>query len=297
MISHEQLFARCTFPDAEELHCAVSGGADSMAMLVLASKTGRNVTAYHVDHGLRVGSSRECDVVRKACDRFGATCISLCVEIPPGANLEARARAARYAALPTGVLTGHTADDQAETLLINLLRGAGIDGLAAMRTEARPILHLRRAETHELCKSLEIETVHDASNDDPAFVRNRVRHELMPLLNSIAARDVVPVLARQSKLLRDDARLLQYYSDDIDPTDALALHAAPPELARRVLRSWLREVGGEELHPPSLATVDRVLRVVRGEAIACDVTNGFEVRRTAQRLRLVQRLKSDDDQK
>ena len=109
----------------------MSGGADSLALLVLARAAGCAVTAVHVDHGLRAGSAREADVVRDAAARFDAAFRLVQVAVAPGPNLEARAREARYAALPPGVLTGHTLDDRAETMVLNRLRGAGPDGMAA----------------------------------------------------------------------------------------------------------------------------------------------------------------------
>ena len=119
--------------------------------------------------------------------------------VAPGPNLEARLRAARFSVLPDGVATGHTMDDQAETVLLNLLRGAGSDGLAAMAPGTRhPLLELRRCETHALCAGLGLDPVRDPSNDDPAFMRNRVRHELLPLCAELAGRDPIPLLARQA---------------------------------------------------------------------------------------------------
>ena len=191
---------------------------------------------------------------------------------------------ARYAALPDGALLGHTADDLAETVLLNLLRGAALDGLAGFDPVRRPIRRLRRSETHALCAHLGLEPVRDPTNDDPAHRRNRVRHELLPLLDAIAERDVVPVLARQAELLRSDATLLDALAAAIDPTDAAALAAAPPALARRAVRRWLRS--GHEQHPPDRATVERVLDVARGEAVACDVGGGRTVRRSRRRLTL-----------
>ncbi len=184
------------------------------------------------------------------------------VEVAPGANLEARARAARRAALPPGSATGHTMDDQAETVLVNLLRGAGLDGLAGMVPGPdHPLLAVRRAETHALCQVQGLEPVEDPSNADRRFVRNRVRHELLPLASAIAGRDLVPVLARQAALLADEARLLDDMAAEIDPGDAEALSAAPAPLARRATRRWSR---GAEPHPPDLAAVERVLAVARG---------------------------------
>ena len=164
----------------------------------------------------------------------------------PGPNLEARARAARFAALPDGVATGHTMDDQAETILLNLLRGSGADGLAGMEPGIRhPLLGLRRHETHAVCAAMGLAPVHDASNDDPAFLRNRVRHELLPLCADVAGRDPVPLLARQAGVLRDEVSLLNALAREAapDPEDARAVAALPVPLARRAVRQWLQEAG------------------------------------------------------
>jgi tRNA(Ile)-lysidine synthase len=266
----------------------VSGGPDSLALLALAVHAGCRVTAVHVDHGLRPGSAAEADVVRAAAARFGASFLGVRAAVGAGPNLEARARTARYAALPPGALTGHTADDQAETVLLNLVRGAAIDGLAGMDPARRPLRRLRGHETRALCAALGLDPVADPSNDDPGLRRNRVRHELLPLLDAIAERDVAPVLARQADLARDDARLLDDLAAALDPHDARALAAAPPPLARRAVRRWLRDggPGGPEHHPPPAAAVDRVLGVARGEAVACELPGGWRVARTRGRLRL-----------
>ena len=274
----DALLARCTFPEGD-VTCAVSGGADSLALLILAVRAGCRVTAFHVDHGLREGSAAEAHVVRDAARRYGAAFRAERVDVARGPNLEARARAARYAVLPPDVLTGHTADDQAETVLLNLLRGAGLDGLAGMRPEGHPILALRRHETEAVCAAEGLTPVADPSNLDPVHRRNRVRHELIPLLNDIAQRDVVPVLARQAALLRDDAGALDARTPDA--TDASALAAAPPALARRAVRRWLTED-----HPPDAATVERVLAVARHQARATDAGHGRRVARTDNVLRL-----------
>ena len=266
----------------------MSGGADSLALLVLAVRAGCRVTAVHVDHGLRPGSAAEAEVVRRAADRFGTGFRSERVTVALGPNVEARARAARYTALPPDALTGHTADDQAETVLLNLLRGAGLDGLAGMDPVRRPLRRLRRHETRSLCAALGLDPVADPSNDDPVLRRTRVRHELLPLLDAIAERDVVPVLARQADLARADTSLLDELAAALDPTDARALAAAPPPLARRAVRAWLRAAGpgGPEHHPPAAAATARVLAVARGEAVACELPGGWRVARTGGRLRV-----------
>ena len=252
-----------------------------MALLVLACAAGAAVTAVHVDHGLRDGSAEEASVVAAASARFGTGFRSETVVVAPGPNLEARARSARFAVLPPGVLTGHTADDQAETVLINLLRGAGVDGLAGMGPNGHPILSLRRQETVALCHAHELEVVQDPSNDDARFLRNRIRHDVLPLLTAVAQRDVAAVIARQASLLRGDADLLELLSGDIDPTDARALMAAPLALARRSVRRWLANP-----MPPSADEVERVLAVAGGDVIACELEGGRRVTRTAWVLRL-----------
>jgi tRNA(Ile)-lysidine synthase len=282
-VSSADLLARCDFPPAgTAVACAVSGGADSLALLVLAVEARCVARAVHVDHGLRPGSAAEADVVASVAARVGAGFEAIEVAVAEGPNLEARARRARYGALPPGALTGHTADDQAETVLLNLLRGAGLDGLAGYDPARRPLRALRRRETHKLCADLGIQPVHDPSNDDPRFRRNRVRHELLPVLDAIAERDVAAVLARQADALRADAEVLEQLSLGIDVTDARALAAAPAPLAARAVRRWLRT--GDEHHPPDAATVARVLSVARGDVVACDVGGGRQVRRHRQRL-------------
>jgi tRNA(Ile)-lysidine synthase len=278
------LLARCTFPvPGTKVTCAVSGGADSMSLMALAVAAGCVVAVVHVDHGLRPGSGNEAEVVAAAAARFGATFHSETIVVPAGPNLEARARDARYAVLPDDIMTGHTADDQAETVLINLMRGASSTGLAAMRPgPRRPILGLRRAETVRLSEALGITTVEDLSNRDPIFLRNRVRHELLPVMNQLAGRDLVPVLTRQADLLRDDSDLLDELAAALDPTDAKQLSAAPLPLARRAVRRWLTTD-----HPPDAATVERVLRVAGGQATGCDLGAGRRIERSHQRLQLL----------
>jgi tRNA(Ile)-lysidine synthase len=281
------LLARCRFaPAAEPVVCAVSGGADSLALLLLAAAGHDDVTAVHVDHGLRAGGDAEAELVHRVADAVGATFRAERVEVGAGPNLEARARAARYAVLPDGACTGHTADDQAETVLLQLLRGAGLEGIAAMRADARrPILGLRRAETRGLCAAAGLTVVEDPTNLDPAWRRNRVRHEVLPLLDDVAGRDVVPLLTRLAEHARGAADHLAGEAAAIDPTDARALRAAPDALARVSIRSWLRTCSPER-HPPDTAAVERVLAVARGEAVATDVGRGWRVARTAGRLRL-----------
>lgn len=279
------LLERSNFPAAnasQAVDCAVSGGADSMALLFLAVNAGLNVTAHHVDHGLRPTSAAEAELVANLCDRLSARFVAHRIDIDDGPNLEARARAARRATLPTSVMTGHTADDQAETVLLNLMRGAGVDGLAGMRqSTSKPLLAIRRGETHELCRVAKIPIATDESNFDPRFRRNRVRNELLPLINDIAHRDVAALIARESHLIADDDQFLDELACAINVLDALELAAAPLPLARRAIRGWLADP-----YPPDSATVERVLDVARGLHRSCDIGRGRRVVRSRQRLEL-----------
>jgi tRNA(Ile)-lysidine synthase len=277
------LVDRCTFPDpGSPVVCGVSGGPDSLALLVLAVAAGCLATAVHVDHGLRPGSGSEAEVVSGVARRFGAGFRSERVSVVDGPNLEARARAARHRVLGPGAATGHTADDQAETVLANLLRGSGVHGLAAMRAgPTHPLLGLRRSETVDLCHHLGLEPLHDPSNDDARFVRNRIRHQLLPLCAAIAGRDVVPVLARQAGVMAGDADLLDALATLVDPQDARALAAAPDAVAKRIVREWLT---GDGPYPPPLDAVERVLEVARERRLATEIPGGRRVARSRGRL-------------
>ena len=286
------LLPRCHFPIGQ-LVVAVSGGADSLALMALAVavRGSSMVTAIHVDHGLRVESGDEAGVVERYARMLGVEFRSVKVSIVPGANLEARARTARYSVLPPDVCTGHTTDDLGETVLLNLIRGAGVDGLAAFARHRpagvqRPILNLRRTETVQLCAQLGWEPVNDPMNLDRRFQRVRMRTEVLPLLHEVAHRDVTAVLARQAPLAAEEADLLDSLAAAIDATDARALTAAPRALARRCLRAWLVRSGVGDGHPMDGACVERALMVATGGAVSCDLVAGWSLRRTQQRLRL-----------
>jgi tRNA(Ile)-lysidine synthase len=267
---------------------ACSGGVDSVALLALVVATGRTPTAVHVDHGLRPGSAGEADRVAAVAATLGVAARSVPVTVAPGPNLEARARTARYAALETvrraigadHVLVGHTADDQAETVVLNLLRGSAAAGLGAMAVHrdriVRPLLGLRRADCTAVCAAIGLEPLEDPMNADPAFRRVTVRTEVLPYLSGIAGRDLVPVLARQAEVLRSESEYLDGLARAAWPPDparpqADALARLPVVVARRAVRQWLGPP------PPSFAEVTRILAVAGGEARATEVAGGRRV--------------------
>jgi tRNA(Ile)-lysidine synthase len=276
------LVDRCTFPPTgTAVRVGVSGGADSLALLSLAVTANLDVTAVHVDHQLRADSGADRDVVRRAAHQLGVTVEVCSVRVVPGPNVEARARAARHEVLGPGALFGHTADDQAETLVLALLRGSGLDGLSAMDPATHPILGLRRSDTEAVCTALGWKPVIDPTNSDVALRRNAIRHRVLPLLAEVAERDVADVIARTSAVLRADRLLLDDLASSIDPTSCAALLAAPRALASRAVRTWLSDP-----YPPDVDALDRVWQVVSGERVACEISGGVRVARRAGRLRI-----------
>ncbi len=215
------------WPEGGRLGLAVSGGPDSLAMLLLAEAAipGQFEVAT-VDHGLRPGSAAECAMVAEICQRRGIDCAILAVTVERG-NLQARARAARYAALAdwagehglTSVATAHHADDQAETLLMRLNRGSGLAGLTAVResrympgsavTLIRPLLAFRRRELGELVAASGVAPVHDPSNVDERFDRARIRRALADLdwLDPVS-------LSRSASLLGEAQQSIEATADE-----------------------------------------------------------------------------------
>ena len=269
---------------------ACSGGPDSVALLALIVATGREPTAVYVDHGLRPDGPAEAAHVAEVARQLAADARAVAVDVAPGPNLEARARDARYAALDDArhtlgartVLVGHTADDQAETVVLNLLRGSASAGLAAMAPRrgaiVRPLLGLRRTDCEAVCAAIGVVPVRDPMNTDPAFRRVVVRDDVLPRLSAVAGRDLVPVLARQAEVLRSESDYLDElaraaWPPDADLKRADVLARLPLPLARRAVRQWLGAP------PPSFADVERVLAVARGEARATEVTGGHRVLR------------------
>lgn len=265
------LAGRCRFPPAgSEVSAAVSGGADSLALLVLATGAGCRVTAVHVDHGLRAGSAAEADVVAAAARRFGAGFRAERVEVAPGPNLEARARAARLSVLPPGVLTGHTLDDQAETVLLGLSRGAGARALAGMAgvrgRYRRPLLQLDRAATRQACREAGLQPWHDPYNDDPAYARVRVRGEVMPVLEAALGPGVAAALARSAGQLREDADALDALTPDlpVEPR-CTELAALLPAIRARALKRWAEAATGLALTSAHVDALRALVERWRGQ--------------------------------
>jgi len=256
-------------------------------MLILALAAGCRPKAIYVDHKLRPESTADGEYVASLAAALGLDFELLTAEVALGPNLEARARTARYKALPADVLVGHTADDQAETVLINLLRGAGVAGLAGMRREfRRPILELRRSQTQQVCDLAGYVPIQDSMNQDAAFLRNRVRQEVMPLLSEISARDVVPLLCRTADICRDADTLLESINPEIDAQDTKSLLRLSEAEMRWAVRRWVTSEVGQ---PPDLASVQRIIEVAAGKCVGTNIVGGHQIRRSKGRLSLLKR--------
>jgi tRNA(Ile)-lysidine synthase len=288
------LLSKCHFAGAgTAVDLAVSGGPDSLGLLVLALEAGLVVTVHHVDHHARAASGADAEHVGAICQQLDVPFVRHDVVVEVGANFESRARSARRAAMPVDVLTGHTMDDLAETVLLNMLRGAGLDGLSPMVNDpTKPLRDLRRGELHEFLDSMSLVALHDETNESPAYRRNRVRHELIDLLEDIAGRDVVPILARQAAILHDERAWLDELALDdqavsLAEADCRVLRTWPRARLRRWLRVQLRSSDrGDGTHPPSADEVERAIAVVRGEVVATELSGARRLSRRDQLLTL-----------
>ena len=258
---------------------ACSGGPDSLALAAAAAfeapRAGLRAGGIIVDHGLQPGSAELAVRVAAALTGLGLDPVLLTAVAVPGPEPdgngsypgpEGAARAARYAALDdaavsahaTAVLLGHTLDDQAETVLLGLARGSGARSLAGMAERhgkyLRPLLELRRAQTRAACAALGLEPWDDPQNQDPAFARVRVRHQLMLALESALGPGTAEALARTARLLRADADVL----DDLAAAEAARILAAdsasagwptaalsilPAAIRHRILRAAALDAG------------------------------------------------------
>jgi len=278
----------------ETVVVAVSGGADSVALLlaldelVKSGKLKLAVVVAHLDHKLRGSASRSDALwVSKLAKQLRHEIVLSSVDVKKRAasrsdNLEQAARLSRYEFLASTakrrrakiVLTGHTMDDQAETILLNLMRGSGADGLGGIEPLrklldggetllARPLLQwARRQATAEYCRLREVKFHHDEMNVDEGFARVRVRHQLLPLMESFNPK-IVQALTRTAEVLREGTialdlgaeRLLELASESAGPagkgkrsTAILRLELlsrAHPALRRRALRLWLGQCRGD----------------------------------------------------
>ena len=307
----EQALAACVDRGAR-LCVGLSGGVDSVVLLdvvsALAPRYGWQVSALHVNHQLSAHAAKWATFCRRLCRERGVPLRVVKVTVARGDSIEAAARAARYAAFrtqaaPNIVLAQHQ-DDQAETVLLQLLRGAGVKGLAAMpavRDDGerpglrllRPLLGVTRREIEAYAARRELCWVEDDSNQDAYYLRNFLRQEIMPRLE-MRAPAYRATLTRAAGHLAEAAQLLDALAE-IDAADAIQngtlavaiLRNLPAARARNLLRYFLATQGALM---PDARRLDEVLRqatVAKADAKVCVTVGGHTVRRYAGALYVV----------
>ena len=279
--------------DGERVLAAVSGGADSVALLdvlgELRASLGLAVSVVHVHHGLRPESDADADFVLALSARLGLPAHVERVAVkrgPPWDGLEAESRRARHAALQraaravdaTRIATGHTADDQAETVLMRLLQGAGPRGLGGIPPVRgwliSPLIETRRAELVEHLRGRGLTWVEDASNRDVRFLRNRIRHDLLPFMAGLTGTSSVEALCRSAAAARAVVADLEARArGDLErlatrepvgiTLDVSALGAGAVELGAEILRQAAAAQGETG---PLRGPAQRAIRALVGEA-------------------------------
>jgi tRNA(Ile)-lysidine synthase len=302
------IYERSLIPRGARVLCACSGGPDSAALLFalarLAPELGFELEAASVDHGLRETAALDVAIASRQAARFSVTFHPLRVWVGAGASVQAHAREARYAALlelaarrgATRVAVGHTRDDQAETVLMRLIRGAGLHGLGAIdpcRDDGvvRPLIDCDRTEVHRLARAEFTEIADDASNSDSRFERVRVRAHVMPAL---VAQN--PRIAEHLAALADEARasripfqaagiaLLDEVEDGDDGLCRSVLAERPAFHRRSTLRAWLERRGITPISRAHVDALDHALRSGRGHIW---LPQGWSVRVEGDRLLLL----------
>ena len=275
--------------------CAVSGGADSVALLfglyLLKEKLDIQLEAAHFNHHLRgVESDRDEAFVRAFCDRYDIPLHQGSAEVKAGKKgLEAAARDARYGflqGLSGKVATAHTADDNAETVLMHLVRGTGLKGLGGIMpvndNVIRPMLTITRAEVEDFLSEWCLCHIEDSSNDTDAFLRNRLRHNVMPLLKEENPRLAENLSAMALRLRQDEEYLSRQANFPILPT-VESLKAMEPAVRSRALEAFLKQCGVREPEQPHIAAAEGLVFADRPSAKA-SFPGGITIGRVYDRL-------------
>lgn len=273
MLNKLEAFARQQgmLKKGDRIVCAVSGGADSMALLwamyLLKDKWQLHLSAAHFNHHLRgEESDRDAAFVEDFCRDYGIEFACGQTHVAAGPKgLEAAARDARYAfleTLPGKVATAHTADDNAETVLMHLVRGTGLKGLGGIRpirgNLIRPMLTVTRQEVLAFLQAYSIPYVEDSSNREDSFLRNRLRHHVMPLLQEENPR-LSQNLSAMALRLRQDEQALCEDARRLHTRHVPTLRAMSPAIRNRVLSNLLTEAGVREPEASHMAAVNDLL--------------------------------------
>ena len=283
----EKYLARCNFDGrvpGDRICVAYSGGVDSTALLIAAAASGYTVTAFLINHQLRASAASDALAAEANARKLNVRFLSMTTSgVSPSANVEAWAREQRKRLLPDDVMTGHTADDQCETLLYRLGLGSGAAGVSGIKPgSTKPILNLRRTDNEKLCELWEIEPVIDDSNASSEFVRNRVRNELVPLFSDLMGRDIVPLTCRTANALREDDRELSRQACEQYTHNVKYLRTLPVPVLARVVREMLTVNG----LPPTSKDVEQTFDVIFTSTPRAQLSRKLTVARTRGELRI-----------
>lgn len=290
---------------------ALSGGPDSLALAAAtAFEAAGRAGAVVVDHGLQDASAATAERAAEQARSLGLAPVRVVrVEVTgSGDGPEASARSARYEALDAvaaelgavAILLGHTLDDQAETVLLGLARGAGPTSLRGMEPRTglylRPFLGIRRQVTEQACTDAGLEPWHDPHNDDPAYTRVRIRRTVLPVLETELGPGVAEALARTAEHLREDADALDGFAHELAEdiaeleeagvslgVDALA--ANPPALRQRLIRLVAASEFHVSLSRAQTLDIARLVTDWHGQK-AIDLP-GFSAERRGRRIHLI----------
>ena len=290
----------------------VSGGADSLALALAtyqeAAHHSVEVVALIIDHGLQNGSDRISQDAAENLKKIGIVNVEIVrihVEIVDG--LEASARRARYAAFEAAIVKhspdyfflAHTKNDQAENVLLGLARGSGTRSLSGMADEngiyIRPILHVERSTTEEVCRENDLKPWIDPQNSDESYTRVRARRNVLPILEKNLGPGIVDALARSAKILREDADALDQYADDFlnmtgsEDLDTELLGKLPKAVRSRVLRRVILAAGAPNgsITADHVAAVEALVTAWHGQG-EVSLPGGVKVGRISGRLSLSQ---------
>lgn len=267
-----------------------SGGPDSVALALgakwAADRVGVGLRAVIVDHGLQTNSAQVAQQVIERLAERDVPAISVRIRVDGDGGLEAAAREGRLRALAefgVPVLLGHTLDDQAETVLLGLVRGSGTRSLAGMAQVRgpfiRPLLGITRATTVQACQEWGIETWQDPHNEDGRYTRVRIRERILPMLEAELGPGIAKALARTAALCRADADALDARVDESGQPNTAWLSGLADAIRWRTIRRWLIDSGAGEVDANQVGAVDSLVMNWRGQK-GVDVPGG-RVRRVS----------------
>lgn len=274
--------------EGKKLIVGLSGGIDSVALLHSVKQLGNcSVRAIHINHGISGNAAQWVAFCHQVCEEFGIEFTMKQVDVDTTSNVEANARKARYEAIKNEMrhdeylVTGHHLDDQAETILLALKRGTGLDGLCGMAPVStvhginicRPFLGVSREHIEEYATYHDLTWIEDESNTDTSYDRNFLRHEVLPLLNS-RWKGFSQNVARTAEMCRSTKEASNYFTDEhiqeLTQNGYISnqvLKGKPTSYQFLVLREWFKKLGIKAQSHAKMKEIQRAIINSRFEAL------------------------------